>query len=305
MCYDYKNLLDCLKKILNNGNIKINELMENHTTFKLGGPCDIMVFPESEGELISIMEEIITRKVPYFILGLGSNLIVKDGGIRGVVINLTKFNKINVRGNVISAEAGARLCDISDIAYESSLTGFEFFCGIPGTVGGAVTMNAGAYGGEISHVIQKIKVMDCSGKIFDITRDEIDFGYRSTVVMKNKYVILECDMILNFGNKVEVRDRINDFTLRRSSKQPLDYPSAGSIFKRPQGYFAGKLVEDSGLRGYIYKGAMVSEKHCGFILNISHAKSSEILELIEIIKDRVYNKFKVNLELEVKVVGED
>lgn len=305
MCYDYKNLLDCLKKILNNENIKINELMRDHTTFRLGGPCDIMVFPECEEELVSIMEEVIIRRVPYFILGLGSNLIVKDGGFRGIVVNLTKFNKINVKGNIISAEAGAKLCDISDVAYDNSLTGFEFFCGIPGTVGGAVTMNAGAYGGEISHVIQKIKVMDRNGKIFDITRDEIEFKYRSTVVMKNRYVILKCDIILNFGSKVEIRDKINDFTLRRNLKQPLDYPSAGSIFKRPQGYFAGKLIEDSGLRGYIYKGAMVSEKHCGFILNISYAKSSEVLELIEIIKDRVYNRFKVNLELEVKVVGED
>lgn len=305
MYYDYENLLNYFRKFLKNENIKENELMKEHTTFKVGGPCDIMVFPEDEQEFINVMREILIKKIPYFILGLGSNIIVKDGGIKGIVVNLTKFNKIIATGNVIRAEAGAKLCDISEIAYKNSLAGFEYFCGIPGTIGGSVIMNAGAYGGEISNVIKKVKVMDCKGKIFYITNKEMEFEYRSTLIMKNKYIVISCDIILEVGNRNEINKKINDFTLKRNLKQPLEYPSAGSIFKRPQGYFAGKLIEDSGLRGYIYNNAMVSEKHCGFILNISCAKSSDILNLINIVKCRVYEKFRVDLELEVKIVGED
>lgn len=305
MHYNYKILLDYFRKFLKNDNVKVNEPMKRHTTFKVGGPCDIMVFPESEQEFINIMKEVFVKKVPYFILGLGSNIIVKDGGIKGVVVNLTKFNNIFISENIIKAEAGARLCDISEVAYENSLTGFEYFCGIPGTIGGSVTMNAGAYGGEISNVIRKVKVMDCEGKIFYVDKEEMEFNYRSALIIRNKYIVLSCDIILNIGDKIKIKEKISDFTFRRNLKQPLEYPSAGSIFKRPQGYFAGKLIEDSGLKGYIYNGAMVSEKHCGFILNRFCAKSSDVLELINIVRCEVYEKFKVNLELEVKIVGED
>lgn len=305
MYYNYEGLLDCFRKFLKSENIKINEFMKKHTTFEVGGPCDIMVFPESEQEIIYIMREIFAQKVPYFILGLGSNIIVKDGGIKGVVVNLIRFNKMFVNKNIISAEAGSKLCDISEIAYENSLTGFEYFCGIPGTIGGSVTMNAGAYGSEMSYVIKRIKVIDCEGKIFYIDNKDMEFEYRSTLVMKKKYIVISCDIILQFGDKIKIKEKISDFTLRRNLKQPLEYPSAGSIFKRPQGYFAGKLIEDSGMRGYIYNNAMVSEKHCGFILNMSCAKSKDILDLIDIVKRKVYENFKVNLELEVKIVGED
>lgn len=305
MNYDYGCLLDCFRKFLKDENIKLNEFLRKHTTFKVGGPCDIMVFPEDEQELINVMKEIFALKIPYFILGLGSNIIVKDGGIKGVVVNLTRFSNIFVSGNIIRAEAGARLCDISQIAYENSLTGFEYFCGIPGTIGGSVTMNAGAYGGEMSHVIKRVKVIDCEGEIFYIDKEKMEFNYRSTLIMSNKYIVISCDIILSIGDKVKINEKISDFTSRRNLKQPLEYPSAGSIFKRPQGYFAGKLIEDSGLRGYVYNDAMVSEKHCGFILNRSCAKSRDILDLIEIVRCKVYENFKVNLELEVKIVGED
>lgn len=302
---NYERLIYFLKNCLKDENIKINESMKKHTTFNIGGPCDVMIFPESEYEFINSMKEIIDKKFPYFILGYGSNIIVKDGGIRGVVINLTKFNKISVKKNIINAKAGAKLCDISNIACENSLSGFEFACGIPGTIGGAVTMNAGAYGGEMSHIIHKVKVMDYEGNIFDICNENMDFGYRSTVIMKKKYIVIDCDILLQFGDKNEIQENINDFTIRRNLKQPLDYPSAGSVFKRPDGYFAGKLIEDSNLRGYIHKNAMVSDKHCGFIVNRSCANSKDVLELIDIIKQKVYENFKVELELEVRIIGED
>ena len=301
----YENLICFLKKFLKDENIRENELMMNHTTFRIGGPCDIMVFPETEFELVSVIREVLDRNIPYFVLGLGSNLIVRDGGIRGVVINLVKFKKISVQGNVIGSEAGARLCDISSIAYENSLKGFEFACGIPGTMGGAVVMNAGAYDGEMSHVVHKIKIIDLEGKIHVIDKEDMEFGYRKTLVSNKLYILISCDIILGFGSKEEIKRNIDDFTFRRNLKQPLEYPSAGSVFKRPEGYFAGKLIQDSGLRGYVHKNAMVSEKHCGFIINKSEASSRDVLELIDIVRDRVYSKFGVELELEVKVVGEE
>ncbi len=300
-------LILSLKNILKHDNIKVNELMRNHTTFKVGGPCDIMVFPNNEKEFVDSIREIIKFNIPYFILGSGSNLIVKDGGIKGVVINTSRFKNISVNGNLINAKCGDKLCDISRIAYENSLTGFEFACGIPGTIGGGVNMNAGAYGGEMSLVIKGVKVIDKNGRLFYIPGEKMEFSYRSTVIMKNCYTMIECDLELKKGNKNEIKNLIDDLTLKRESKQPLEFPSAGSVFKRPEGYYAGKLIEDSGLRGYIHKNVMISNKHCGFIVNIepNRAKASDILELIEIVKNKVFSKFNVNLELEVRVIGED
>lgn len=305
MTINYEGSINVFKSFLDKDCVKINESMKFHTTFKLGGPCDIMVFPKTENEFISVMREILNNKIPYFILGSGSNIIVKDGGIRGVVVNLTKFNNIKVDGMLISCDAGAKMNDVSSVSYENSLTGFECFSGIPGTIGGAVTMNAGAYGGEISSVINKVKVMNSVGDIFEFSRDDMEFSYRTSNIMKNNYVLISCDIILKIGDKNEIKNKIDDLTKRRSLKQPLEYPSAGSIFKRPHGYFAGKLIDDSNLRGYVHKNAMVSSKHCGFIINKSNAKTIEVLELIEIVRSKVYENFNVNLELEVKIVGED
>ena len=301
----YGQLLYNLKKVLSNENIKLNEKLSEYTTFKVGGPCDIMVFPESELEFATVIKESINSNVPYFILGLGSNLIIKEGGIRGIVINMTKFNNIYVDGKTITAEAGAKLCDVSKVACHNSLYGFEFACGIPGTVGGAVSMNAGAYGGEMSEVIESIKVIDTNGEVLELSKDEIDFGYRKTVIFRMNYVVISCKISLEVGDKNNISSAIEDFTYKRNSKQPLEYPSAGSIFKRPEGYFTGKLIEDCGLRGYIHKNVMISNKHCGFIVSRGNTNANEILELIDIIKQKVHDKFSVELELEVKIVGED
>lgn len=301
----YKELLLELGKVLKSENIKLNEEMKNYTTFKVGGPCDIMIFPTNEEEFINSIKEILKSKVPYFILGLGSNLLVKDGGIRGVVVNITKFNEIKVKGNVLKAKCGAKLKDVSNIAYENSLEGMCFACGIPGTIGGAITMNAGAYGGEISEVIKSVRVIDKEGNVLTINKDEMEFGYRSTIVMKKGYMVIDCELQLEFGDKEKIKEKIDDLTLKRETKQPLECASAGSTFKRPEGYFVGKLIEDLGLRGYTHKNAMISEKHCGFVINKSNATAEEILELIDIIKKKVYDKFKVQLELEVRVIGED
>ncbi len=300
-----RNLVRFLKEFLKDDNIRENELMANHTTFKTGGPCDIMVFPETEFEFVSIIKKVISENIPYFILGLGSNIIVKDGGIRGIVINLTKLNNISVNENIISVDAGTKLCDISNVACENSLKGFEFACGIPGTIGGGIIMNAGAYGGEIGDVVHKVKVIDSMGNIHSVHRDGIEFGYRKTIIFGIDYFIISCDIILELGNKCEIRKNIDDLMYKRNLKQPLEYPSAGSVFKRPNGYFASKLIQDSGLRGYTHKNVMVSDKHCGFIINKSGANSKEILELIDIVRCKVYDVFKVKLELEVKIVGED
>lgn len=306
MYNDYKVLVDGLNSILGSEKIKFNELMSKHTTFKLGGPSDVMIFPSSESELKDSMKEIIKSKVPYFVLGSGSNLLVKDGGIRGVVVNLTKFEDISVEGTKIKAYSGAKLWKISSIACENALSGFAFACGIPGTIGGAINMNAGAYGGEMSQVISKVNVIDTNGESLSIDKKDMEYGYRSTVIMRKKYLIVSCEISLTHGDRDEIHKEIEDLMYRRNSKQPLNYPSAGSTFKRPPGYFAGKLIEDSGLRGYIHKNVMVSEKHCGFIVTRnSSATAKEVLELIDIVKERVYNNFKVNLEMEVRVIGED
>lgn len=301
----FEELVYNLRKVLKEENIKIKETLDKYTTFKVGGPCDIMVFPETEEEFSKVIKEANIYEIPYFILGLGSNLIVREGGIRGIVINMIKFNKITVNGKIITAQAGAKLCDVSQFAYSNSLYGFEFACGIPGTIGGAVSMNAGAYGGEMSQVIESIKVIDVLGNIVELKKHEIDFGYRKTIIFRKKYVVISCKISLELGEKNKIKTSIDDLTNRRVSKQPLEYPSAGSIFKRPEGYYTGKLIEDCGLRGYIHKNVMVSDKHCGFIVSRGNTNAKEILELIDIIRNKVYDKFGVELELEVKIVGED
>lgn len=303
---NYKVLLEQLKFILCSENIKIDESMKKYTTFKLGGVCDIMIFPSSEEELIESMKCIIKNKVPYFVLGRGSNLIVKDKGIRGVVVNLTKLNRVIIEKNIIKAESGANLSNVSIVAKDNSLRGFSFACGIPGTIGGAVNMNAGAYGGEMSQVVIGVKVIDLNGEVFYIPKEEIEFGYRRTTIMEKKYIVIRCDISLEYGNKEEIHDEMKDLMYKRKMKQPIEYPSAGSTFKRPKGYFAAKLIEDCGFRGYTHKNVMVSEKHCGFIVTRNeNATASEVLELIDIVKNRVYDKFNVMLDMEVRIIGED
>lgn len=245
------------------------------------------------------------EKLPYFILGNGSNLLVSDKGYRGAVIQLWKnVSDIRVEGCLIQAKAGASLAKIAAQALEAGLTGMEFAAGIPGTLGGAVVMNAGAYGGEMKDILKEALVMDGEGRIFTLTKEELKLGYRTSIVKEKGYIVLAAVLELQPGDREEIRKLMEDLKQRRGEKQPLDMPSAGSTFKRPEGYFAGKLIMDAGLRGFSVGGAQVSEKHCGFVVNTGGASASDVLALIREVQKRVREKFGVELETEVKFLGE-
>lgn len=294
------NILEELKKIMPEENILVNEPMKNHTTFKVGGPADYLVMPETKEQIV----ECLKLDVPKFILGNGSNLIVKDGGIRGLVIKTSKLDKLDlIEDDVIEAGAGCYLSVISNLAKKNSLTGFEFASGIPGTFGGAVMMNAGAYGGEMKDVVIETTYID--EDLVVKTTTEHDFSYRKSMFTNTNRVILSSKLKLAKGNYEEIDARIKELSEARRTKQPLSFPSAGSTFKRPEGYFAGKLIEDSELKGFSIGGAQVSELHAGFIINKGGATAKDILDLIKHVQNEVKNKFGVNLETEVKIVGED
>ncbi len=300
--HELKNLLE--GKPL--GEILYDEEMKNHTTFKIGGPVDAMIIPKDEMEIINTVKILRENDIDFMIMGNGSNLLVKDKGIRGVVIKIGEgFNNIKVDGNTIYCEAGALLSKISSIALENNLKNFEFASGIPGTIGGAMTMNAGAYGGEMKDVVAKVRVLDKDNKVHEYTNPEMNFRYRNSRVWDEGLIVLGVELSLERGDYSEIKDNIDDLTYKRTSKQPLEYPSGGSTFKRPEGNYAGKLIDDSGLRGLRYNGAMVSEKHCGFVVNIDNATCSDVLHLIDVIKKVVMDKFGVELEREIKLIGED
>ncbi|GFR35765.1 UDP-N-acetylenolpyruvoylglucosamine reductase [Thermobrachium celere] len=294
-----------LKTFLDEDELKFNEPMKNHTSFKVGGPCDIMVIPKSKDNLIKSLELIKKYNVPYFIMGKGSNLIVKDGGFRGVILKLTGLDYILVRENKIIAGGGASLSNTAREALLNSLKGMEFASGIPGTVGGAVAMNAGAYGGEIKDIIEWAECVDENLNLIKLTREELNLSYRHSRVQDENLVVVEACFNLEKGNYDEIRGCMEELNRRRLEKQPLNYPSAGSTFKRPPGYFAGKLIEDAGLKGYRFGGAMVSEKHAGFVINYDNATAKDVLEVIKHVQKTVYEKFGVTLETEVKIIGED
>lgn len=301
----FKNFVNLFKKFYKEENIKVDEEMKNHVHFRVGGPADILLIPENKEQVINTVEACRENNIPFYVVGNGSNLLVKDGGIRGVVIKLGEVKNIYVREDKVEAECGAMLKDVSNAALNNSLTGFEFACGIPGTVGGAVFMNAGAYNGEISHVIESAEVIDTEGNIINISKDELELGYRTSVVMKKGYVVLSATFKLNNGDETTIKESVDDLTFKRESKQPLEYPSAGSTFKRPEGYFAGKLIQDAGLKGYTLGGAAVSEKHSGFVINKSNATAKDILDLISHIQAEVKSQFGVDLHTEVRIIGED
>lgn len=294
-------ILQSLRSITSEENILVNEPLKNHTTFKVGGPADILVTPTSKEELIACLK----LDIPKFVMGNGSNLIVKDKGIRGLVIKTTKVNNITLEGNVIEAEVGAYLGKISMFARDNSLTGFEFASGIPGTVGGGVSMNAGAYGGEMKDVVIETTYCDLEGNIYTLSNEEHEFGKRKSFFTGKDFVVLSTKIKLNEGNKEEIASKMEELKVSRNTKQPVTMPSAGSIFKRPEGHFAGKLIEDSGLKGYTIGGAQVSTLHAGFIVNIGNATAKNILDLIKYIQEIVMRDYGVELETEVKVVGED
>ena len=296
--------LNELHKIIEASDIREMEPMKQHTTFKVGGPADVLVTPD----LVRLPEVVaLCRKhsVPYYILGNGSNLLVGDKGIRGVVIAITNRMAENVcEGERITAQAGATLGQIAAKAAEAGLAGMEFAAGIPGTVGGAVVMNAGAYGGEMKDIIESVQVLDTEGNQLTLSVEELDLAYRHSCIIAKGYIVLEVTLHLVKGDKSEIRGKMAELRSQRLSKQPLEYPSAGSTFKRPEGYFAGKLIMDAGLRGYQVGGAQVAEKHCGFVINKENATAADILALMKDVSDKVEDQFGVKLEPEVKLLGE-
>ena len=291
--------------LLGEDRVFTEEAMSQHTTFKIGGPADYFLMPdkgEDVGRVIKICKE---KEIPYFILGNGSNLLVGDGGYRGAVIQIYRnMSSVTVEGNEITAQAGALLSAVAAAAKNASLTGFEFAGGIPGTIGGAVVMNAGAYGGEMKDVLTEVTVMNAEGDIFTLPTEELELGYRTSIIKTAGYIVLEAKIRLKEGNPEVIRETMKDLTIRRTTKQPLEYPSAGSTFKRPEGYFAGKLIMDSGLAGYQVGGAQVSEKHCGFVINAGDATARDVRILMDNVRDIVYKKYGVTLEPEVKFLGE-
>ncbi len=292
-------------EILGSSQVLTEEPMSSHTTFRVGGPAEYFVCPRTVEEVQKVIRICLENQLPYFILGNGSNLLVSDQGYRGVIIQLFKnMNQITVAGERITAQAGALLSSIAKQALASGLTGFEFAGGIPGTLGGAVVMNAGAYGGEMKDVLESVTVLNQEYQIMAIPATEMELGYRTSVVKKKNYIVMEAVLKLQAGDEEIIRGIMKELTEKRVSKQPLDLPSAGSTFKRPEGYFAGKLIMDAGLRGYCVGGAQVSEKHCGFVVNTGHATAKDIRQLMQDVSDRVWEKFQVRLEPEVKFLGD-
>ncbi len=286
-------------------NVLRNEPMSRHTTFRIGGPADYFVTPTDKEEIKKIIKFCREALIPFYVIGNGSNLLVGDRGYRGVIIQIFKqMSKIDVDGEQITAQAGALLSKVASAALDASLTGFEFASGIPGTLGGALRMNAGAYGGEMKQVVRSADVLTPDGEIITLTVDELGMGYRTSVISKNDYVVIDAILQLKKGNQEEIQAQMADLRERRVSKQPLEYGSAGSTFKRPEGYFAGKLIDDAGLRGFRVGDAQVSEKHCGFVINRGNATAAEVLELMRIVTERVEEKFGVRLQPEVRCIGE-
>ena len=300
-----ENILSRIADIVGADNVAADEPMARHTTFRVGGPADYFVRPVDVEQIPALISLGRMENIPYFILGNGSNLLVSDEGYRGMIINIAdNMNGVDIHDGVIRAQAGAMLTKVGRLARDNSLTGLEFASGIPGTIGGAVYMNAGAYGGEMKDVVVSVRAMDTDGRVYDLSVDEMDFSYRHSVIGERGLVVLEVMMKLAEGNLDEIDSRMNELAEARRSKQPLEYPSAGSTFKRPEGYFAGKLIMDAGLRGYSVGGAQVSEKHCGFVVNRGGATASDVMTLIRDVQDKVREEFEVELETEVRLLGQ-
>lgn len=295
--------IEKLKAVMDIENIKENEPMKNHTSFKVGGPADILLIPQSKEELQKVLTICKDSGKPMYIIGNGSNLIVRDGGYKGIIIKTKALNQVKMDNETMIAEPGISLKDLANIALEEKLTGLEFASGIPGSLGGAVTMNAGAYDGEIKNIIKSIEVITENGSFKTIPLNECNFGYRSSVIQKNDWVLVGICLALKNGNYDVIKEKMLNLNTQRQVKQPLEYPSAGSTFRRPEGYYTGKLVQDAGFKGYSIGGAQVSEKHSGFIINKGDATASDILNLISAIQTGVKDQFGVELKTEVIVIG--
>ena len=300
-----QNLLERLRRAAGSGEVVTEELMSRHTTFRIGGPADYFVTPHTKEEIRQVIRLCKEEEIPFAVLGNGSNLLVGDKGFRGVIIQLFKnFSDIIIEEETIYAQSGALLVRLANQAAEQGLTGLEFASGIPGTLGGAVVMNAGAYGGEMKDVILWSDVLTEDGEFLRLSGEELELGYRTSVIQKKHYFVLGAALRLKKGDQNEIRSVMEELKEKRVSKQPVEYPSAGSTFKRPEGYFAGKLIMDTGLRGFSVGGAQVSEKHCGFVINKGGATAEEVQLLMKEVADRVEEKFGVRLEPEVKMLGE-
>lgn len=299
-----KQIYETLCGICGAAHVLVREPMSRHTTFRTGGPADLLVQPEAE-QIAPILEVCRNEEIPWTVIGNGSNLLVGDGGIRGVVLEIGKqMSDVVIEGTVITAGAGAMLSSIASRAAAAELTGMEFASGIPGSLGGAVVMNAGAYGGEMKDILQKVTVLTPDGTVQTLSVKELELSYRHSIIPEKGYLVISAVLKLQAGNADEIQSIMDDLKEKRVSKQPLEYPSAGSTFKRLEGYFAGKLIQDAGLRGFRVGGAQVSEKHCGFIINRDQATSTDICQLMQQVSEIVYEKFGVRLEPEVKKIGE-
>lgn len=285
--------------------VLLDEPMKKHTTFRTGGPADYYFLPQTTEGVVSSVLFCREKGLPYFIIGNGSNLLVSDEGYRGAVIEIGgPLGRIRNEGESLYAQAGVRLAVLASFACEASLEGLEFASGIPGTLGGAVCMNAGAYGGEMSRIVRSVRALARDGKVITYSQNELAFGYRKSLLQTRGDIVLEAELVLKKGDKAAIRQRMKDLSEKRRQKQPLNFPSAGSTFKRPEGYFAGKLIEDAGLSGYRIGGAAVSEKHCGFLVNKDNATSADIHQLIRHVTEKVFEYSGIRLEPEIRFLGE-
>ncbi len=300
---DHK-FFDKLASIVTEQRALLEEPMSKHTTFRVGGPADYFLIPKTAEEVVKLVALCKEEKIPFYIIGNGSNLLVSDAGYAGAIIQIgRRMNEISVEGTTIKAQAGALLSAIGNKALDHSLGGFEFAAGIPGCLGGACVMNAGAYGGEMKDILKSVTVLNTKGQIEELPAEDLDLGYRTSLIGKRGDIVLEAKMELTEKDPEEIKALMDDLRQKRMEKQPLEYPSAGSTFKRPEGYFAGKLIQDAGLKGFQVGGAQVSEKHSGFVINKDHASAADIDSLMRQVSEKVEEKFGVPLEAEVKRLG--
>lgn len=300
-----QSLLEFIRETVTPENMKLQEPMAAHTTFRTGGEAAVFVEVPGKQQLTRLVQYMAKISQEFFVLGKGSNLLVGDKGYPGIVLNLGKqFARIEVEDDIIRAEAGASLPQVAVTAMRHGLSGLEFAAGIPGSIGGAIVMNAGAYDGEMKQVTKNVTVLNQAGEEMVLDCDTMEFGYRTSIIKNRPFVVEEVELQLVKGDPAVIKAKMDDFNSRRKEKQPLEYPSAGSTFKRPEGYFAGKLIMDAGLRGFRIGGAQVSEKHCGFVINVGNASSADIREVIDEVRERVKQQFGVTLEPEVVFLGE-
>ncbi len=297
-------VIEALQKFVPRENIRLQEPMAGHTTFRIGGPADCFLELENEEQLKKVRRYLELTGVSFFVLGNGSNLLVNDTGYRGIILQVgSKMNGISVQGNRVIAKAGATLVQAARTAMEHGLSGLEFASGIPGTVGGGVVMNAGAYGGEMSQAVVQVNVVSRDGEILEMDNETMEFGYRSSVIKHSPFIVTEVTFCLDRDDKDVIKGRMEELAMRRREKQPLEYPSAGSTFKRPEGHFAGKLIMEAGLKGFRIGGAQVSEKHCGFVVNTGNATAQDVRDVMTAVQNRVKGQFGVELEPEIIFVG--